>query len=268
MSKLRILYVCHNHPDLHPGGTEIFTRDLFRAVKARGDAEAMLLACTSGLQRPRKPGTIFQAIGRSGDELLAWAGHFDRFFQSQTDLYGVVPELSELLRAFRPDVVHFHHSLLIGVEAPFLVKRVLPQARVLFTLHDYYPICANDGQMVTTAGLRCRAASPDACRRCFPKVGQDQFALREQYIKTLFSQVDRFIAPSAFLKQRYVEWGLPAERVELLRNGHGAAGGAPHRPLAPGGTRNRFGFFGHINRFKGTITQSMSRIRSGSSSRS
>lgn len=253
MSKLRILYVCHNHPDLHPGGTEIFTRDLFRAVKAQGDADAMLLACTNGLHRQRKPGTMFQAIGRSSDELLAWTGHFDSFFQSQTDLYGTVPELSDLLRSFQPDIVHFHHSLLVGVEALFLVKRVRPQARVLFTLHDFYPICVNDGQMVTTDGQRCRAASPDACRRCFPKIPQDRFALREHYLKTLFSQVDRFIAPSAFLKERYVAWGLAPERIEILRNGHGGASGAPHRPLAPGEARDRFGFFGHINRFKGAM---------------
>jgi len=27
----------------------------------------------------------------------------------------------------------------------------------------------------------------------------------------------------------------------------------PHRPLPPGGRRDRFGFFGHINRFKGSL---------------
>ena len=130
----RVLYVCHNHPDFHPGGTEIFAHDLFGAVKRRG-AEAMFLACTDGVHRAEKPGTRLQGIGRTADEVVLWTGHFDRFYQSQIDLHGIVPELTELLEAFRPDVVHFHHTLMIGVEALYLVKRVLPRkARLIYHL--------------------------------------------------------------------------------------------------------------------------------------
>src|SRR5690606_28099821 len=129
--------------------TEIFARSLARCLNAGSEVEALFVGCVNGTHRAPKPGTLFQAVGRSGDELLLWTGHFDRFFQSQIDLHAVVPELTELLTTFRPDIVHFHHTLLIGVEAIALVRRVLPEAKILLTLHDYYAICPQEGQMVT-----------------------------------------------------------------------------------------------------------------------
>lgn len=258
---LRVLYICHNHPDFHPGGTEIFAHDLFGAVKRRG-AEAMFLACTDGVHRAEKPGTRLQGIGRTADEVVLWTGHFDRFYQSQIDLHGIVPELTELLEAFRPDVVHFHHTLMIGVEALYLVKRVLPRAAIVLTLHDYFPICANDGQMVTPGSrsegpapgeghVLCRGASPDACRRCFPQRSLDQFLLRELHVKTMFGLVDRFIAPSRFLRERYVAWGIDADKIAVVANGRPPAEPAPHRVLPKGARRDAFGYFGNLSPYKG-----------------
>ena len=248
---VRVLYICHNHPDFHPGGTEIFAHDLFGAVKRAG-AEAMFLGCTDGVHRAEKPGTRLQGIGRTADEVVLWTGHFDRFYQSQIDLHGIVPELTELLEAFRPEVVHFHHTLMIGVEALYLVKRVLPRARIVLTLHDYFPICANDGQMVTTDGhVLCRGASPDACRKCFPQRSLDQFLLREQHVKTMFGLVDQFISPSAFLRERYVTWGIDPAKIVVVANGRPAAPPVPHRHLPKGARRDAFGYFGNLSPYKG-----------------
>jgi glycosyltransferase involved in cell wall biosynthesis len=250
----KILFVCHNHPDLHPGGTEIFSHGLFHAMKSQHGLEAVYLACVNTVHRLRLPGTLLQSAGRAPDEILLWAGHFDRFTLSQIDLHGIVPEFERLLRAFRPDIVHFHHVLLMGVEALQVVRRVLPQAGIVLTLHDYYPICANDGQMVTTRDRKlCRSASADACVSCFPGTSRDQFVMRELFIKQNLSLVDRFISPSEFLKRRYVEWGLPEDRIDVVRNGIRDVEPAPHRRLAPGGRRDRFAFFGHLNPYKGAL---------------
>ncbi len=117
MTKPRILFICHNHPSLHPGGTEIFAYDLFRHMKDSGaDRGDVPRLHGSSLHREQKPGTKFQTVGRCADELILWAGHFDRFYHVQIDLHGIVPELTMLLQSFNPDVVHFHHSLLLGVE--------------------------------------------------------------------------------------------------------------------------------------------------------
>ncbi|PWC80878.1 glycosyl transferase [Azospirillum sp. TSH100] len=252
----RVLLIAHNHPSLHPGGTEIFAHELFGGLKAAG-AECLFLACTNDTHRAPRPGTGFQTLGRSADEVLLWAGHFDHFHQSQIDLHGLVPDLSNLLRAFRPDIVHVHHTLLLGVEMLFLIRRVCPDAKIVYTLHDYYPICANDGQMVTPprgeGGARalCSKASPDACHRCFPDRPADQFLLREKHIKAMFGLVDRFLAPSRFLRDRYVAWGLDPARIEVIGNSRPAVEPAPTRDLAAGAARDAFAYFGNLNPFKG-----------------
>jgi glycosyltransferase involved in cell wall biosynthesis len=247
---VRILFLCHSHPDLQAGGTEIFSLDLFRELRSRDRVMGVYLAGTSAGQRSVAPGTAFQAIGTASDELLLWTAGFDSFYLSQTDLHGVVPEFAALLRKLRPDIVHVHHTLQLGMELVTLIKRVLPSAHIVMTLHDYYAICANDGQMLTTAGLPCSTASIDSCHRCFPDRPATDFRLRDLHIRGAFRAVDRFISPSEFLRDRFIAWGIAPDQIEVIRNG------LPPRPRttarkSPDGRRDRFGFFGHINRFKG-----------------
>jgi glycosyltransferase involved in cell wall biosynthesis len=247
---VRILYLCHSHPSLQAGGTEIFSLDLFRELRSREGITGAYLAGTSAGQRSVAPGTAFQAAGAAPDELLLWTAGFDSFYLSQTDLHGVVPEFATFLRKLKPDVVHVHHTLQLGVELLPMIRRVLPGTRVVMTLHDYYAICANDGQMQTTAGLPCWAATTDACHRCLPDHPATDFRLREVHIRGALRAVDKFIAPSHFLRERFIEWGIAPHRIEMIRNGL-----PPRAPVAArqsaGDRRDRFGFFGHINRFKG-----------------
>ena len=245
---MRVLFLLHAHPDLQAGGSEIFARDLFRALRNDFGVDGLFLAGTAGHQRPPNPGTPFQTIGSEADELLVWSGGFDPFFMSQVDLHGVSEPLAELFARLRPDVVHIHHLMTVGVELVDLLRRVLPRARIVMTLHDYYALCANDGQMVTTAGALCHAGAPDACRHCFPDRRLSDFRLRDLHIRGALEQVDQFIAPSHFLRDRYIAWGLPAGRITVLPNGLPTVDPAPARQAT---RRDRFAFFGHINRFKG-----------------
>ena len=246
----RILVVAHNHPAFHPGGTEIVAHELFKSYKRAGH-QALFLAATNQVHREAHPGTSFQAVGGEPDEIVFWAGHFDRFMMSQIDLHGVVPDLVRLLEEFRPDVVEIHHLLLVGAEFPMLVRRVLPHARIVLMLHDYYPICAHDGLMVRRHdGTRCLTASPDRCHECFPDIAASKFFLRELNLKTHLATIDAFISPSEFLKERYVEWGLPADAIAVVPNGHAGVERAPER-MAHGEPRNVFGYFGNLNPWKG-----------------
>jgi len=66
----------------------------------------------------------------------------------------------------------------------------------------------------------------------------------------MFELVDMFIAPSSFLRTRYLEWGLPEERVLVEENGSTGRGivvtGGDRSPLP-----SRLGFFGQLTRYKG-----------------
>ncbi|SDH26937.1 glycosyltransferase family 4 protein [Bosea robiniae] len=244
----RILVVAHNHPSLHPGGTEIFAHDLTQAYREQG-CEVLFLGATNAMHREPHPGTALQAIG---EDVVLWSAHYDRFHMSQIDHYGTLQDLATLLEEFRPDVIHVHHLVLIGAEFLTLARRLLPQASIVMTLHDYYPICHHDGLMVRPGDRqRCNGSSPSACHGCFPEIGSDRFLLRERFIKTHLAAVDRFVAPSRFLRQRYVDWGLPGERIEVIANARPAQEAAPHRQAK--GRRTSFGYFGNLNPWKGVL---------------
>lgn len=246
---MRILVLAHNHPSLHPGGTETVAHELFREYREAGH-EALFLAATNRLHREPHPGTSFQAIGDSSDEILMWAGHFDRLTMSQIDLYGFVPDMKNLLETFRPDVVHIHHLLLFGVELPTLVRRTLPNARIVMTLHDYYAICGNDGVMMKSPDEPCAAFGQGGLCGCLDEVSADRMRLRERYIRTHLEAVDHFTAPSAFLRDAYVRWGIPEQKIELLPNGRPTVEAAPARN-AISEARNVFGYFGNLTPWKG-----------------
>lgn len=244
---MRILFLCHAHPSLQAGGTEIFSHGLFRTLRRAGHEGAYLAGASAG-QRPPSPGTPFQAVEGAADELLLWTAGFDPYFLSQTDLHGVTPALAAFLAELRPDIVHIHHLLTLGTEIVALIRRVLPRARIVMTLHDYYALCANDGQMVTTSGALCRTATPDACHRCHPARSTTDARLRQLAVGGALREVDQLVSPSRFLRDRLVAHGVPGDRIAVLPNGIAAELPAPHRPDA---RRDRFGFFGHVNRFKG-----------------
>lgn len=248
---MRLLVFCHNHPDLQPGGTEVVARGLFRELRNRHGVEGLFLGAVTGQHRERRPGTLFQAAGRQSDEMLVWLSHFDRFHLAQLDTWGL-QELGPFVAGFQPDIIHFHHLLYFGLETLDLVRRVAPKAKIVVTLHDFFAICPQEGQLLTVDGRLCPGPSPDGCRRCFPGRGGTDLVLRELGVRGAFAGVDLILSPSEFLRGRFIEAGWDPARIEVLRNGIALGPAAPHR-AAPEGRRDRFGFFGHINRFKGSM---------------
>jgi len=248
---MRVLMLAHNHPALQAGGTEAFALGLFRALRDRHGAEGLFLAGTTAHLRERRPGTLLQAAGPAADEMLVSLDHFDRFFLSQGDVYGLA-SLAPLLARLDPDVVHLHHPLLWGTEGIDWLRRAAPRAAMVATLHDYFALCPREGQLLTTDGRLCGGPSADGCRRCFPDRAPADFTLRDVGLRGAFAAFDTLVAPSAFLRDRFVLAGWDAARLRLLRNAVPAAPAAPHRD-APDGRRDRFAVFGNVNRFKGTL---------------
>ena len=44
MSRLRVLYICHNHPAVRPGGAEQYALELHRSLRASQQVESIFLA--------------------------------------------------------------------------------------------------------------------------------------------------------------------------------------------------------------------------------
>jgi len=247
---MRILIISHGHPAFSIGGVEVASHALFRAIQATGTDEAFYLA-RAAPPMIRHAATPLMSLRQGERETFLHTDIWDEFWLSNGGLDDLTNALGTYLDQVRPDVVHFHHVIGLGVEAIALVRRRLPSARIVITFHEYLPICPNHGQMVTAPRKSlCHESSPTACNACFLDRSPAELFQREQHLKNYFMLADSFISPSRFLAERYTAWGLPADRFSVIENGLDGVP-VPHRAVPPGGRRDRFAFFGQITEFKG-----------------
>lgn len=242
----RALVIAHGHPDFSLGGGEIAAYNLFKGLRDLPEVEecwflARIGGEPTGEIRPRRENEYLwqQTLGN----------HF--LFQANNPRTSL-KRFREFIRHCRPTVVFMHHIVHLGIEMIPLIKQESPDTKVVLTLHEMLPICLSDGQMVKPGTLRlCTEESLDDCNACFPDHSRENLWLRKSFIQEHFKLVDRFVTPSHFLKDRYMAWGLPAEKIEVIENGQPERTKLPPRELGKGETRNRFGFFGQVNPYKG-----------------
>ena len=254
--KKKILIVAHNHPLFFPGGAEIVAYDLFKAIdKEENEYQAFFLAAVAGVSRKIcHEGTPFQMLVDSPNEVLFWGDSYDYFYHSQKVLNFIYSDFKFFLQQLQPDIIHFHHIVRIGLEVLQIARQVLPNVKIVYTIHEYLLMCYRDGQMVRTENNElCEYAAPDRCHQCFPEFSPQQFKMREAFIKAHLELVDMFISPSHFLANRFIQWGIPSDKMRVIENGRPITESAPHRVLVEGEKRNVFGYFGQINPYKGIL---------------
>lgn len=246
---LKVLIASHSHPRFYKGGAEVASYHLFEDLKSRPEYQTWFLGCIRDPKHQRHAGTFSQPFGPQ--EFLYTPGECDFFKFSNPDL-DFPGEFRKLLAELRPDVVHFTHYIVLGLEALLHVRRTLPQARIILTLHEYLAICNHFGQMVTPRDhTLCHEASPIRCTGCFPDRDPSDFYLRDRYIRRFFDLVDCFIAPSEFLAARYIAWGVPAAKMSVIENiVPRAKVPVPTGPESGPGPL-RIGYFGQISFLKG-----------------
>lgn len=133
-------------------------------------------------------------------------------------------KFSQMLDRFKPDIVHLqnihaHITPSVIFEAK---RRGLP---IVWTLHDYKLICPNSHFLIDSTGQICEACGKGAyyqsvLKRC--KKGSllaSGLAALEAYNHRLMrvrDQVDAFLTPSAFLRNKFLDRGFPPERVHHI----------------------------------------------------
>jgi glycosyltransferase involved in cell wall biosynthesis len=252
------------HPELHRGGAQQVTYELFKALKARPDVEAYFLAGSDHQQRAfYKSGARITGFDGRQNEFLYLTEGYDHWWHKVSN--PLLPAaFAEFLETVRPDIVHFHHFMLLGLDLITLTRRVLPQARIVFTFHEFLAICAADGQMLRTFDKSlCDEASPARCHQCIPGRVPEQFFLRAMWVKRHLSYVDAFTTPSRFMINLYTKWGIPPDQITHVANGQPdySRGVTPYEPRRK---RNRFGFFGQLVDNKGVwvILEAVQYLRS------
>lgn len=125
------------------------------------------------------------------------------------------------LAQFRPDVVHVHNTFPLITPAIYLAcaDAGIP---VVQTLHNYRPLCAN--ALLLRDGKPC-----DLCVTASPYIGSWFGCYRGSRLATLpvshliaqqrrtdgWRHIRRFIAPSTFVKQKFIAGGFPAHKITV-----------------------------------------------------
>ena len=258
---LHVLVASHSHPTVSKGGAEIAAFEMFRGLQATDGFSSSFLGCSRGNAYRRLGQGITQPF--SADEYIYSTSGFDWFKFANLDTK-FPREFKALLRDLRPDIVHFHHYINFGLEALLYVKEVLPDAKVVLTLHEYLLVCNHLGQMIKTEkNMLCNKSGLVDCAGCFPHLQPADFMLRNMYARRFLQAVDHYISPSHFLADRYIAWGVPPDRISVIENvirPHADAADTPaasamaEADAAPrrGAPRTiRLGFFGQISKLKG-----------------
>ena len=250
MSEPRILIVSHGHPDFSLGGAEIAAHAHWAELRRRG-IEAMLVSRVS--KSPGHAGASFFARSADRFDVLFSPPPVNHFRHSQPHGRVVYEEFRALLDRFRPTVVHFHHYAFVGLELVREVRKYASSVPIVLTLHEFLAICNAEGQMLKTNGVLCEKASPFDCHMCFPDISPQDLFMRELFIKSFFDLVDLFVCPSEFLRDRYIAWGLPTEKMVVLENGQPRREEDVAEESSGYAQETRFVLLGQLSRLKGTL---------------
>lgn len=241
--KQTMLVIGHGHPDLACGGAEHCAYESVKAYRSCGVFDRVLFLARTILRISED-----QLYRYRNDEFLWWHPGFTIFDMVSSRLAESSRVLCQFLEQAAPDIVHIQHPAGLGLNIIQTLKRYNPDLPVFLTLHEYLSICPQNGTMLNVENSLCSFANPIKCLKCFPSRKAGDFWLRKRRIMHYLSLVDGFIAPSRFLRDRYCDWGLSADKITVIENGVHLPDNSPPVAKRP---RNRYGYFGSVNPFKG-----------------
>lgn len=163
---MRVMHVSLGLPPLRTGGMTRYCTELALAQAEHGDDVALLFP---GRFLPGKTRIVssdwsqiqtFEVINPLPVPLVYGVAEPDRFTRSCDNpaAYG------RLLDEFKPDAIHVHCYQ--GIHREFFQLAKERHIPLLFTTHDYYPMCPRC-TLITSAGEECeRCGSAEACAAC------------------------------------------------------------------------------------------------------
>ncbi|HYD42339.1 MAG TPA: glycosyltransferase [Anaeromyxobacter sp.] len=160
-------------------------------------------------------------------------------------------EVAQLIRRERPDVAHFH-NVWYSISASALQACHDAGVPVALTLHNYRMFCANG--VLLRGGRVCEACVgrlpwPGLLHGCFRSrlftVPVVTAQLAHRLRATWTGRVGAFIALSEFARGKFIECGLPAERIFVKPNF------LARPPPEPGPDAGYGLFLGRLSREKG-----------------
>lgn len=129
-----------------------------------------------------------------------------------------------LLDEFEPDLIHIH-NIYHHISPSILVEAKRRNIAVVMHVHDYKLVCPN--YKMFAHGQIDESCKAGKYYRCFlNKAFKDSWTksllvtlemyLHHSILKIYERNIDMYIAPSRFVKNKLVEWSVPTERLRVI----------------------------------------------------
>ena len=178
---------------------------------------------------------------------------------------------AEVLKEAKPDIAHIHHLLFLSLGIIAILRK--SNIPIVFTLHDYWLICPR-GQLLRPDCSLCKEPFKANCLFCLA-MGMNPKNLAKRLLKLpigkkfsrdlkdICGKVDLFIAPSNHLRNRFIKFGVPPEKIVYSDNGMDISLFKDTEKTAS--DKIRFGFIGTLIPSKGAhvLIKAFNKIREG-----
>ena len=225
---MNILQIVHCFPPESMTGSEIYAYNLSRGLSKRHNVSIFYRINNPALKE-------YEVIKSNYDGLDVYKiNHTFKDYDSIEKIYNnkeIEKRFSEVLDEISPDVVHIQHLLFLSLGfVDEIKKRNIP---IIFTLHDYWLMCPK-GQLFKSNRRICKNPLEANCPYCLsaslnPRVLVKKiFKVLTHYkipirfkpdLAKIYNDVDLFISPSNFLRHKFIEFGLPQEKIIYSDNG-------------------------------------------------
>lgn len=230
---LKILQVIHGYPPRYNAGSEIYTQTLAHGLARQGHTVAVFTR-KEDPQQPNYEMSLELDYNNPTIRLhtINLVNSRDSFSHDEVD-----KRFDDVLDEFNPDVVHVGHLNHLSTS---VVQRAAKKGKpILFTLHDFWLMCPRgqflqfnlggdsralcDGQEDRKCAVHCYSryftGLPSAEARdieYWTAWVRDRMA----HIREVVEHVNLFIAPSQYLRQRFVkEFGVRSDKITYLDYG-------------------------------------------------
>ncbi len=216
---MRILYCNkYNYPF---SGTEVYLFELMELMRRKGHEVALF-----SMADARGEATAYDRHFVQHIDFKTKAGWWQKARQAGHAIYSTDARqrMRAMIEEFRPDVAHvrniYHH-----LSPSILWELKANNIPVLYHVNDFKLLCPSYNMV--SGGEACEACKGGEFRhalraQCYPGMGARTMLVTEAYVHRWLSTyqkcVDLFLAPSQFVREKFVQHGWDRDKFEVLQH--------------------------------------------------
>lgn len=249
---MRILKVIHGYPPYYSAGSEVYSQSICEELSIKNEVFVFTRE-----ENPYQPDFTIRTIKQIKNLTVIYVNMSqgkDGFRHQAIDRI-----FENILEEIKPDVTHIGHLNHLSTGIVEVIKQ--KSVPIVFTLHDFWLMCprgqflqrnfGNPEHLQLCSGQEDRKCATNCYNAYFTGKNEENdinywstwINERMKETRAISEMVDVFIAPSNYLKERFVnEFKIPSNKIQFLDYGF------PTHYLTPSfANRRRKGFvFGYI----------------------